>query len=427
MSAFSACTDAGGSLQGRRVGVVMYSHYPSDPRPRREAETLAQQGAQVEVISLMQDEDEPRQEIFNGVSVTRVRLKKRRGGKFTYVAQYVWFILVAFCTLAFRSFGRRFRLVHIHNMPDVLVFSALVPKLFGARVILDQHDPMPELMMTIFGFSEGSRGVRLLKVLEKWSLWFADAVITVNLACKKIFTARSCPAEKLSVVMNSPDENIFQYREAPAGAPDQRNGTKPFVLMYHGSIVERHGLDLAVQALALIRPTVPNAVLRIYGRSTPFLEQVMADAKARGLENAVEYLGGKNLNEIVAAIDACDVGVIPNRRSIFTEINTPTRIFEYLARGKAVIAPQAGGIQDYFTDDSLVLFELGNVADLARKMQFVHANPVPVAEIVRRGQTIYRAHRWSEERKVLLTLVSGLLAGKEVSSTCRATADAARS
>jgi hypothetical protein len=35
-------------------------------------------------------------------------------------------------------------------MPDVLVFSSLVPKLLGAKVVLDLHDPMPELMEAIF-------------------------------------------------------------------------------------------------------------------------------------------------------------------------------------------------------------------------------------------------------------------------------------
>ena len=73
-------------------------------------------------------------------------------------------------------------------MPDFLVFSALVPKILGAKVILDLHDPMPELMMTIFGLREQSFSVRVLKLLEKLSLGFADAVLTVNQACKNIFS-----------------------------------------------------------------------------------------------------------------------------------------------------------------------------------------------------------------------------------------------
>lgn len=424
MGSSNVSTSPTAPLQGCRVGVVVFSHYPSDPRPRRAAEALVQEGAHVEVICLHNSETEASEETFNGVRISRVRLKKRRGGKLTYVLQYTSFILNAFFRLAFRTLGGRFKLVHIHNMPDVLVFSALVPRLFGARVLLDLHDPMPELMMSIFGLQAESRAVRWLKFFEKISLGFADAVLTVNLACKKIFTSRSCPADKLHVVMNAPDEGIFQFAEAVPHA-EQRPAGKPFVLMYHGSIVERHGLDLAVQALERLRRRVPEAVLRIYGTSTPFLETVMQDVAARGLSGAVQYHGPKNLNQIAAAIDECDAGVIPNRRSIFTEINTPTRIFEYLARGKAVIAPRAGGITDYFSEDSLILFEMGDVADLAEKMRVAHDHPDQVAELVRRGQAVYQKHRWAQERAVLVELAIKLAGRAERTTPRKAAAESA--
>src|SRR5208282_1456553 len=173
-------------LRGRRVVVVVFSHYPSDPRPLREAETLVQLGMEVEIISIRQNDHEPRREICNGVNILRLPLRHRRGGRFSYFFQYGSFILVSFFLLAFRSLTKRYSFVHIHNMPDVLVFSALVPKVCGAKVILDLHDPMPELMMTIFGLEPESFGVRLMKKLEKWSIRFADVVITPNAAFAKL-------------------------------------------------------------------------------------------------------------------------------------------------------------------------------------------------------------------------------------------------
>jgi glycosyltransferase involved in cell wall biosynthesis len=143
--------------------------------------------------------------------------------------------------------------VHVHNMPDVLVFSALAPKVLGAKVILDLHDPMPELMTTIFGLRENSCWVRLLKLFEKLSMRFADSVVVVNESNRRLFSARSCRPQKMCVVMNSPDETIFQYREPSGQAPARLDASKPFVIMYHGSLLERHGLDLAVTALRKIR------------------------------------------------------------------------------------------------------------------------------------------------------------------------------
>lgn len=400
-------------LRGQRACSVVFSHYPSDPRPRRAAEALVQQGMEVDVICLKVTDDEPGRATLNGVNIRHLPFRHRRGGKFNYVYQYAAFILVAFALLTVRSLTRRYRLIHIHNMPDVLVFAALVPKLLGAKVILDLHDPMPELMTTIFGLPAESRSVRLLKRLEKWSTAFADAVITVNRACEKIFTARSCPADKLTVVMNAPDERIFACRDAVPPGWNPAQSSRPFVLMYHGSIVERHGLDLAVEAVAQVRAAIPNVELRVYGRVTPFLRHVMDQVTQRGLGDVVRYLGEIPIEKVVTAIDESDLGVIPNRRSIFTEINTPTRIFEYLSRGKAMIAPRAGGIRDYFSDADLLLFNLGDAEDLARQIRFAYENPAAVHEIVKRGQAICRAHSWTEERRRFLNLVGGLLRPEE--------------
>jgi glycosyltransferase involved in cell wall biosynthesis len=103
------------------------------------------------------------------------------------------------------------------------------------------------------------------------------------------------------------------------------------------------------------------------------------------------------------------VGIIPNQRSIFTELNTPTRIFEYLALGKPVIVPRAAGILDYFDEDSAMFFELGDAADLARRIQDVLSHPGRAAETARRGQDVYRTHTWRRERDVLVGAVEALL------------------
>jgi glycosyltransferase involved in cell wall biosynthesis len=394
---------------GKRVAAVVYSAYPADPRPRRAAEALAKEGASVEVICLSESDQEPRRQFFSGVDITRVPLKRLRGGKFSYVVRYGLFILFAGAILARRGCGRRYDLVHVHNMPDVLVVSALLPKIRGAKVILDLHDPMPELMMTIFGLKERSWFVRLLKSLEKLSLQFADSVITVNETFRKVFTSRSCPSEKLSVVMNAPDETIFCYRPASSQGVARRKASRPFVIMYHGTLVERQGLDLAVLAFAKIRKTIPGAKLQIFGQRTPFLDHVMDLARELGLGDSVEFLGPKKLEEIRDAIRQCDVGIIPNRQSKFAELNTPTRIFELLSQGKPVIAPSGKGVLDYFAPQELVLFRMGDVDDLAAKMEYVFRNPEEMLRMVERAQEVYLAHRWRSERQHFLDIVSRLL------------------
>src|ERR1051326_5950172 len=392
---------------GKKAAVLLYSEYKSDARPRREAEALVKSGMEVDVICLRQNPADPKTESISGVKVRRVPLRHQRKGKINYVLQYGIFISFCAGTLALRSLRKRYDLVHVHNMPDVLVFSGLFSKPRGAKILLDLHDPMPELMTTIFGFEERSLPVSILMRTEKVSIWFADRVLTVNLACKRIFSSRSCKEEKIQVVMNCPDEEIFTF--LPVAGSHERQPNKPFVLMYHGSIVERHGLDLAIQALEVVRRSIPDVELRVYGSPTPFLELVRGSAQWKALDGDIKYMGPRSLEKIAEAILECDLGIIPNRRSIFTEINTPTRIFEYLSRGKPVIAPLAQGITDYFGPDDLFYFELGNAAELAEKIKHVYHNPFEVREVIERGQEINLNHSWKSEKERFLDTVAKLV------------------
>jgi glycosyltransferase involved in cell wall biosynthesis len=395
-------------MQGKRMAVVLFSSFPGDPRPRRAAETFVPVGMHVDVICLM-DEGSPGRETFNGIEIDRIAIKHNRGSKLNYMLRYGLFILIAFAKLAVRSLTRRYHVVHIHNMPDVLVFAALIPKLFGAKVILDLHDPMPELMMTIFNLQRESLAVRLMARIEKWSITFADVVITTNSAFEKLFVSRSCPASKIRVVMNSPDERIFKYSPAKIRGRQSDEVNAPFVIMYHGTLVDRNGVDLAVEALVTLRLSVPEAELRIYGPRTPYLDQVMLTASEKGLGKAVHYLGPRPLEQLTEAIAECDVGIIPNKRSVFTEINMPTRIFEYLALGKPVVAPRAPGIQDYFSEDSLTFFDLGSADDLALKLSHIFFHPDETLEVVKRGQNVYLSHAWHNERRKLENVAVELL------------------
>jgi glycosyltransferase involved in cell wall biosynthesis len=400
-------------LRGRNAAVLLFSYFPADPRPRRAAEALAAQGVKIDLICLRDEDGEPARETFGSINVTRVRLKRQRGSKLGYFIQYATFVLASFFYLASRSLTRRYDLVHVHNMPDILVFGAAVPKLLGAKVILDLHDPMPELMQTIFRLPEKSLSVVMLKRLEKWSIRFADLVLTVNLACKKIYSSRSCQPDKIKVVVNSPDEEIFRFKPGYVCPADGKNGngSEPFVILYHGLLVHRNGFDLAVASLEKVREVIPSVRLSVCGKQTDFFEKVMESARRRGLDSIVDYLGFRNLKEIVETIEDCDLGIIPSHRNIFTEINTPTRIFEYLALAKPVIAPKTKGIQDYFGDDDLIFFEVGNADDLARKIEFAFFHPAEVAETVKRGQAVYRSHTWSRERLTLLNSIGELLQG----------------
>ena len=400
-------------LRQRRAAVLLYSHHPADPRPRRAVEALVEAGMEVDIICLRENDDEPTRESAGGVNVLRLPLRKRRSSKLAYLTLYTQFILYSGALLLWRGWRRRYGLVHVHNMPDVLVFAGLGPKLFGARILLDLHDPMPELMTSIYGLGPSHWLVRVLRRLERWSIGFADLAITPNVTFKNLFVARSCPPEKMQIVMNSPQQQIFDpdRPDLPAElAPrDGQDAGAEFRLMHHGSIVHRHGVDLLVEALAKVRPALPGVRLDIYGSPTPFLEVVLDTGRRLGVADCIRFHGAKSQAEIAAAIRQCHLGVVPNRRSAFTDINLPTRLFEYLAMRRPVVAPATQGIADYFGPDEVLMFDRDDVDDLAAKILWVAAHPQEAAEMVARGVRVYRQHLWEEEKTRFLGYVAALL------------------
>jgi glycosyltransferase involved in cell wall biosynthesis len=403
-------------LLGKRVAMVVFSQYPFDPRPRRAADALTSEGAAVDLLCEGAPKDTAH-ERFGLLNVTRIPVQHHRGGMLSYALQYSSFILFSTAILAWRNLRERYDLIYVHNMPDILVICALIPRLLGVKVILDQHDPMPELMTTIFHESPTSAKVKLLCALEKWSLRRADRVITVNEACKTLFTARGCSKDKLRIVMNSPDERYFLYRPAASYPAPPRD--IPFVIMYHGSLVERNGLNLAVAALVGLRSEIKGIELRIYGKSTIYLQQVIDEVQRLGLQDCVHYFGSRSPEEIALDIQECDVGIIPNTKSAFADINTPTRIFEYLALGKPVVAPDTQGILDYFDRDALFYFTPGNAKSISEALRKAAANRTAAIASAERGQRVYLQHTWKREREALLETVLELL-DKDTKTSTRA-------
>jgi len=391
-------------LAGMSAAVVLYSYFATDPRPRREAEALARAGMNVDVLCLHRGGSAPWHENANGINVYHMPLRRRRASKLVYMLQYAWFLTCSFFFLSALGLKKRYRLVHVHNMPDFLVFSALLPRLRGAKVILDLHDPMPELFCSIYGLPEKHFIVGWLKKMERRSIGFADLVLTPNLAFKQLFTSRSCAPEKIEMVMNSPETTIFN----PAKYPPAARPEKTFKLMYHGLLVERHGLDLAIRAVAQLRERIPGIQLHMYGEPTDYLKKIQELVRELALDGLVQAHGYKPLDGIARDISNIDLGLIPNRINSFTQINFPTRIFEYLAMHKPVLVPRTQGIGDYFGEDEILFFEGGSVEDLAAKIEWAWRHPAELQAVMEKGRAVYQKNSWDAEEHRLVSLVAGL-------------------
>ncbi len=365
-------------------------------------------GMDVDIVCLRGPGQSWRERV-NGIEIIRLPVTRKRGGKLRYLWEYFAFIVLSFFAVSYLQLRRGYDIVHVHNMPDVLVFSALVPRLLGAKIILDLHDPVPEVFMTKYDMAADHKVIRFLRFSERISIAFAHAVLTPNIAFRDLFIERGCPKDKIHVIMNSPQESVFGEPRAfspesvlPVAADECR-------IMFHGTVVERHGLATALEAVKLLRATMPRIRFEVYGDGD-YVGEFLELVERHDLGDLITYHGQVPLETIAAAIEEVDLGLIPNLRSVFTEINMPTRIFEYLCKGKPVIVPRTRGILDYFGEDDILFFEAGDAQSLADAIQRAHGDEALRRQVLERGLRIYQNHSWHNESQRLLDIVQGLTA-----------------
>lgn len=387
-----------------RVLAIVLSSYPSDVRVRREAETLVEAGFAVDLICYRKAH-QPEFEKINGVRVFRLPMRRKRAGKLRYLWEYISFTVRSMRKAAQLSREHSYGLVHVHNMPDLLVFSAWFPRRRGARVLLDLHDPMPEVYRTKYGLPEHHPVIRALKWLERQSIRFADQVITPNTAFRDLFIARGCPPEKIGIVMNTPMERLLKATQPPGPG---RNRAAALKIMFHGTIVERHGLLTALKALTILRPHIPGLAFEVYGNGN-FVQPFQRHVAALGLQSIVRYHGFVPNETIIQRIAEIDLGIIPNEDSPFTRLNLPVRIFEYLALKKPVIVPKTPGILDYFSENNIHFFEAGNPESLAGAILNIYLSPESQNGILQRGYAIYQQHCWENQKRYFIDLIQQLL------------------
>jgi glycosyltransferase involved in cell wall biosynthesis len=367
--------------------MVVHGPYPLDPRVVREARVALRQGYEVDIVATRQP-GEPAEEYVEGVRVIRLPVPHTMGGAAArIISEYAAFSLLASARLARLAVKRRYAIVHVHNPPDFLVAAALIPRLLGSRVIFDIHDLSPDMFNMRF---DGRRGAdvadRLLKGLERWATRIADGVITVHDGYARELVSRGVPADKLTVVMNSVDE---QYLPPPV--PESHEG---FRVVYHGTVTPPYGLELVVEAVARISSRVPGIQLDVYGAGDA-VAAARARAAALGVAKRV-YFTDRYLPhaEVLDRVRSADVGVIPNLPTQLNRFALSSKLFEYVALGVPVVSADLPTIREHFADDEVRFFRAGDGKALAEALYDVASDVSAARARADRAMQRYEAYRW---------------------------------
>lgn len=386
-----------------RICMVAYTSYPTDSRVRREAEALVDRGDTVDVICLGEP-GEPRVRTLNGVRMIQVVRGRYRGSSaVSYLVNYLTFFVAASTWLTALYLKHRYQVIEVDTMPDFMVFVALVPKLFGARVVLDVHDLMPELYQSKFGLGEKHPLIRFIAWMERRSVAFADRAIAVHRPHLDALVRHGNPEGKFTILLNLPDPKIFACRSETNG----HNGAG-FKLIYHGTIAERHGLQVAVRAISELRDQIPGLKFRVIGDGDgiPALIALVDELK---LGDVVEVHHGLiPLQELAPVIAEADAGIVPILYDDFTRYMLPVKLLEYVALGKPVICSRTGTIEAYF-DDSMVEYSTpGDVLELACHIRALSEDPGRRERLKFNADRFNREYNWQHHRQVYYQLIDSL-------------------
>jgi glycosyltransferase involved in cell wall biosynthesis len=385
----------------KAVCCIAYANYHTDARIKNYVDALLRNGYRVDVVAL----GDRGQHVPPGVRLYLLMRKVWSDNPLWYAAAQLAFALAATLLVTALFVTRRYRVVHVHNMPNFLAFCALPVRLLGARTILDVHDTMPEAYATKFGLRLGHPLIAALRAEERASAAISDAVIATNVLHKEVLVRHGIPERKIEIVMNVANPRFFDV----GGAPPARPPAGEVLLMYHGTIARRLGLDLIVEAFAGAADECPGLRLLVVGEGD-FRDELEAMVASRGLADRVRLVPFVPVEDLAALLAGGHAGVVGNRAYTEEKENymLPVKMLEYAAMEIPTLAPRLRTIETYFGDDGALFYRPDDAADLSRRMVEVCRDPARLDELRPGLRRFNETYSWAAMEDVYLALIRRL-------------------
>lgn len=393
----------------KNIAMVAYTNYSTDGRVKREAEALVENGNLVDFFDLKRIDD-PSFELINGVNLYHLSQQRYRGNSnFKYILSYIEFFIRIFFKISIFYFKKRYKVIHINNMPDFLVFTALFPRIFGAKLILDIHDTMPETFSTKFRKNSNSFLFKILLFQERISVNFVNSVISVHYPqANDILRKHGIRKEKVTVVSNFADKKVFN--------PNIKNFSSreiipdnSFKLIYHGTIAERFGFDVLVEGIKIVKDKISNLYFLILGEGD-YSKELFEIIKRNGLEQIIEFRNTTvPITDLPKIIMEFDLGIVSYTLSKATEYMLPVKLMEYIAMGKPVLCVKNKSISYYIKEGEIEFYDGGNPNSFGKKLLYLYKNRNRCEEIKNNLRRINERLNWENEKKKYIALIKKLI------------------
>ncbi len=383
-----------------RIGMIVYASYPEDPRVRREAEALIENGYSVDILCLSND-GETKTTKINQVNVYRILQNLKGKGKIFSISTLVLFIVFSFVKISILNFKNRYDILHIHNIPNILIFTGIIPKIFGTKIILDMHEIMPELFVRKLGFNKDHFFTRVVKLFEKLSVIFSDFVITASPFFTKKVAQRNGKNRKYATILNLPDPKYFIDCRDKVIRQDNI-----FKLVYPGTLSEIHGIDIAINAIKLIvNETDIPIQFHIFGNGGKiYCDSIIEQTNSNSLNDFIFFHKEVLPEQLIGIFKTMDAGIVPKRNGIFADDAMSTKLFEFAAVGLPTIVSRTKSDAYYFDDSMVLFFEPENERDLANCIIKIYHDDLLKKKLSKNSLKLFKKVNWTTEKKKLWSI-----------------------
>jgi glycosyltransferase involved in cell wall biosynthesis len=290
-----------------------------------------------------------------------VAVLKRRVPRFAYELMEFGYSLLAYLRL--RRAVLAFRPDCLYERYSLFLPSGVwIKKVFGLPMLLEVNGPLYEERQQ----HEGGIALRWLALWTQRYAWRgADFVLPVTSVLADMVVAAGVPKERVTVIPNGIDPEHFGNNSLSTQAAKAKLGLGDrLVLGFTGFVREWHGLDRVVDLVAE-RTKDFGLHLLIVGDG-PARESLQARARERGIVDRVTVTGVVDRDRVPGYVAAFDVALQP----AVVPYASPLKLFEYLAMGRAIVAPATPNISEILTDgEDAVLFDPASPDGMRRALE----------------------------------------------------------
>ena len=362
------------------------------------ANAFSELGHDVEIVSLVSTDTE-KENASRDAGDARWQTIVRRI-PFAYELVQLGYNLIGIPLLAARLLAKRTDFLYerysLFNFTGVLV-----ARLFRKPIALEVNSPFAleqqrDKQIRAFGFA---------KWTERTICNLATKVIVVSTPLREIMIELGVRPEKLLVMPNGVRTDTF--KSAPSGDLKTSLGLQnKTIIGFVGWFRKWHGLEMLVEAFHRSNLAARDAALLLIGDG-PAMEDLRREVQRYGLANAVLFTGPLPHEQVPCYLELVDIAVQPAAN----EYCCPMKIFEYMALGKAIVAPRQANILDVLKDNEAAFFAAGDGEDLGRAMEALLADHALRCRLGAAGSKALqeRSYSWTTNAgRVVDALMSGV-------------------